>query len=233
MRKLMATAALAVALCAGASAQDFSGTPMANFTADNVSALLTKIGAENVAAAKTNDGAPTVTFEVSGAKFRGVLFVCKQSPNCFGLLLGVPVFIEGGAISHDAVNGFNGTAPFGKAFRAKDGNAVLLFRYVIADQGIMEGNLASNIANFVGMPAAFARYLSSQTVASNQTGAATTANLSDTAKPAVVAATETKSAVPAKAAGAVALKVPATPEHADISALLGSFANDPAYKIKP
>jgi hypothetical protein len=27
--------------------------------------------------------------------------------------------------------------------------------------------------------------------------------------------------------------VPATPEHADISALLGSFANDPAYKIKP
>jgi hypothetical protein len=52
-----------------------------------------------------------------------------------------------------------------------------------------------------------------------------------TAKPAAVAAAETKAAITAKAPAAVGLKLPAGPEHADLTSYLESFAKDPAYKI--
>ncbi|MDZ4867582.1 MAG: hypothetical protein SGI91_09690 [Alphaproteobacteria bacterium] len=233
MRKLMLAAGMALAMSGAAPAalaQELSSTPMTHFTATNVSALLTKIGAQNVTSSKDADGITTIVFEVAGTKYRGMLLVCKTEPNCLGLLLGVPVFSDGGTISSEVVNSFNGGAPFGKAYRAKDGTAVVLFRYVISDYGILEGNVASNIANFTGMPDAFKRHLASQTIASNQVGNPATVNLT-TAKPAAAAAAETKAAVAAKAPAAVGLKLPAGSEHADLTSYLESFAKDPGYKI--
>jgi hypothetical protein len=233
MRKLMLAAGMLLAISGAAPAavaQELSSTPMTHFTADNVSALLTKIGAQNVTSSKDADGITTIVFEVSGAKFRGILLVCKTQPNCLGLLLGVPVGLESGTFSAEVVNGFNGSAPFGKAYRVKDGTAVILFRYVISDYGILEANVASNIANFTGMPAAFARHLANQTIASNQDGKPATVNLT-TAKPATAAAAETKAAVTAKAPAAVGLKLSAAPEHGDLTSFLETFAKDPAYKI--
>jgi hypothetical protein len=234
MRKLMLAAGMALALTGtapAAFAQEFSSTPMTHFTATNVSALLTKIGAQNVSSSKDTDGITTVTFEVSGAKFRGILLVCKTQPNCLGLLLGVPVAIESGTFSSEVVNSFNGGAPFGKAYRVKDGTAVVLFRYVISDYGILEANAASNIANFVGMPAAFARHMANQTIASNESGKPATVNLTAEKPAAAAAAAEVKAAVTDKAAKAVGLKLPAAPEHGDLTSFLESFAKDPAYKI--
>jgi hypothetical protein len=228
MRKLMLAAGMALAISGMAPvavAQELSSTPMSHFTATNVSALLTKIGAQNVSSSKDADGVSTVNFEVGGAKFTGILLVCKTQPNCLGLLLGVPVIVEGGTISSEVVNSFNGGAPFGKAYRVKDGTAVVLFRYVISDYGILEANVASNIANFTGMPQAFARHLSSQTIASNDAKPATV-NLA-TPKPAATAA----AAIAEKAPAAVGLKLPAAPEHGDLTNYLESFAKQPAYKI--
>lgn len=232
MRKLMLAAGMALALTGtapAALAQELSTTPITHFTADNVSALLTKIGAQNVASGKDSSGNATVTFEVGGAKYRGVLLVCKTQPNCLGLLLGVPVLIESGTFSTEVVNSFNGGAPFGKAYRVKDGTAVILFRYVISDYGILEANVGSNIANFTGMPGAFARHMANQTIASNESGKPATVNLT-TEKPAAAAAAEVKANVTDKAK-AVGLKLPAAPEHGDLTSFLESFAKDPAYKI--
>jgi hypothetical protein len=234
MRTLMLAAGMALALTGAAPAalaQDLSSTPITHFNATNVSALLTKIGAQNVSSSKDSDGITTVTFEVSGAKFRGILLVCKTQPNCLGLLLGVPVHMEGGTISSEIVNSFNGSAPFGKAYRVKDGTAVVLFRYVISDYGILEANIASNIGNFVGMPAAFARHLANQTIASNETGKPATVNLTTEKPAAAAAAAEVKAAVTDKAAKAVGLKLPSAPEHGDLTSFLESFAKDPAFKI--
>ena len=232
MRKLILAAGMALALSGtpGAFAQELSSTPLTHFTADNVTALLTKIGAQNVSSAKDTDGITTIAFEASGQKFRGMLLVCKQQPNCLGLLLGVAVAAEGGTFSAEIVNSFNGSAPFGKAYRSKDGTAVVLFRYVIADYGILEANVASNVANFTGMPAAFARHLSSQTIASIQDGKPASVNLTS-ATSATAAAAEAKASITAKAAKAVALKLPAAPEHGELTSFLETFAKDPAYKI--
>lgn len=233
MRRLILAASMALAILGtapAAFAQELSSTPITHFTADNVTALLTKIGAQNVTSAKGTDGITSIKFDVSGVKHTGVLLVCKTQPNCLGLLLGVPVALESGTFSAEVVNGFNGSAPFGKAYRVKDGTAVILFRYVISDYGILEGNVASNIANFTGMPAAFARHLANQTIASNQDGKPATVNLT-TATPAAAAAAETKAAITAKQPAVVGLKLPASPEHGDLTSFLESFAKDPAYKI--
>jgi hypothetical protein len=232
MRKLMLAAGMALAILGtapAAVAQELSTTPMTHFTADSVTALLTKIGAQNVTSSKDSDGITTIVFEVSGTKFRGILLVCKTQPNCLGLLLGVGVASDVG-YSTEVVNSFNGSAPFGKAYRSKDGKAVVLFRYVISDYGILEANVGSNIANFTGMPAAFARHMANQTIASNQDGKPATVNLT-TAKPATAAAAETKAAATAKAGTAVGLKLPSEPQHGDLTSFLESFAKDPAYKI--
>jgi len=237
MRKLMLAAGMALALAGtapAALAQELSSTPITHFNPTNVSTLLTKIGAQNVSSSKDTDGITTVTFEVSGVEFRGILLVCKTQPNCLGLLLGVPVRLESGTFSSEIVNSFNGSAPFGKAYRVKDGTAVVLFRYVISDYGILEANVASNIANFTGMPGAFARHMSNQTIASNEAGKPATVNLTAD-KPAAAAATtaaaDVKAAIGEKASKAVGLKLPSAPEHGDLTSVLEGFAKAPGYKI--
>jgi hypothetical protein len=233
MRKLMLAAGMALALTGTAPAvlaQELSSTPITHFNADNVSALLTKIGAQNVTSSKDADGTTTIVFEVSGAKYRGVLLVCKTPPNCLGLLLGIGVATEG-TFSTEVVNSFNGGAPFGKAYRSKDGKVVILFRYVISDYGILEANVASNIANFTGMPAAFQRHVANQTIASNQDGKPATVNLTSTKPGAAAVAADVKAAIDDKAAKTVGLKLPSAPEHGDLTSFLESFAKDPAYKI--
>lgn len=160
---VFAAGLFAAALCvsAGASAADLKA-----FTADNVKAALTGMGVANVTSEKDASGTTAVKFAVNEAPFVGLLVGCKDQQGCLGLLLVIPVGLTEGKFSHQAVNGFNEVLPFGKAVRGDDGAVVFLSRYVIADGGVSDANLRANIAVFTAMPASFAKYLSTQVVAS-------------------------------------------------------------------
>lgn len=176
MRKLLLGLGLfALAIGGGVSsavAQQFSDKPIKHFTEANVSALLSKLGATGVSSSK--DGNTTVVrFEVNGATHVAAIVACPQGqPGCLGLLLLVPVALSEGTFAHEVVNGFNEASGFGKAVRSNDGKSVLITRYVISDNGILEGNLAVNISVFTAMPNQFARFLASQVVASADKGTA-------------------------------------------------------------
>jgi hypothetical protein len=201
----------------GALAQDYSDKPIKYFTPENVSAIVTKLGAQNVTSAKSENGT-VVRFEANGATYTSLIVACKGQPGCLGLLLGIPVSLEGGSFSQDAVNGFNAAIPFGKAVRINDGKSVILYRYVIADGGILEANLGTNIAVFSILPSVFAKYLSQQVIASL-----------DQAPPKVVPMSAVT--VPAAAPPTVGFKAPTTTPHDDIARHLEFFAKEPHYTL--
>jgi hypothetical protein len=217
LRSMVVTGVALASLATGAQAQDFSDKPIKYFTPENVSAVVTKLGAQNVTSAKSENGT-VVRFEANGATYSSLIVACKGQPGCLGLLLGIPVSLEGGAFSQDAVNGFNASVPFGKAVRINDGKSVILYRYVIADGGILEANLGTNIAVFSILPSVFAKHLSQQVIASV-----------DQAQPKVVQ----MSAVTAPAAGAtpVGLKAPTAAVHDDLEQNLKFFANERHYTL--
>lgn len=176
MRKLLLGLGLfALAIGGGVSsavAQQFSDKPIKHFTEANVSALLIKMGATGVTSSK--DGNTTIVrFEVNGATHVAAIVACpKGQPGCLGLLLLVPVRLAEGTFTHDVINGFNDASAFGKAVRSDDGKSIVITRYVISDNGILEGNLAVNISVFAAMPNQFASFLASQVVASADKGTA-------------------------------------------------------------
>lgn len=216
LRLMLVTGLALAALTAGAAAQDFSDKPIKYFTPENVSAVVTKLGGQNVTTAKSENGA-VVRFEANGATYTSVIVACKGQPGCLGLLLGIPVSLQGGTFSQDAVNGFNAAVPFGKAVRANDGKSVVLYRYIIADGGILEANLGTNIAVFSILPSVFAKYLSQQVIAS-----------ADQVPPKVVQL----SAVTAPATPPlVGLRAPAAAAHDDIEQHLKFFAQEPHYTL--
>jgi hypothetical protein len=218
MRTLMMAASLALAATANAEAQEFSATPIKYFTPENVSAVVTKLGGQNVTTAKGENGT-IVRFEANGASYTSVIVACKGQPGCLGLLLGIPVSLEGnGSFSQDAVNGFNATIPFGKAVRAPDGKSVILYRYVIADGGIMEANLGTNIAVFSVLPSVFAKYLSQQVIAS-----------AGQAQPKVMPLSAVTA--PSAAPPAIGLKAPTAAVHDDFAQHMKLFANEPQYVL--
>jgi len=156
---------LAAGLCAPTFAQA-ANEPIKYFTAENVQAALTGLGAASVTSEKDKTGSLVVRFSVREAPFLAVLTGCKGQPGCLGLLLVIPVGLPDGKFSHQAVNGFNEVLPFGKAVRGDDGAVVFLSRYLISDGGISEENLRANIGVFTAMPDSFAKYLSAQLTAS-------------------------------------------------------------------
>lgn len=185
MRKLLlgiGLLALAMGSVSNAATPQFSDKPIDYFTEANVSALLIKMGAAGVTSSKEGDTS-IVRFEVNGATHAAVIVACPQGkPGCLGLLLVVPVQLTEGTFSSEVVNGFNEKVPFGKAVRSADGKVVVIARYVISDNGILEANLAANVANFAALPATFARFLASQVVASADKGTAQPVAMSTEAK---------------------------------------------------
>jgi hypothetical protein len=148
------------------AAPELSKATIDYFTEANVSSILNKIGAKNVKRAKAEVDSIVLEFEGNGLPFRAVLTVCKDRPGCLGLLLGIPLAQDGVTFSHDVINGFNESYLFGKAYRAENGAAVVLSRYIIADGGITEANVGHNIAVFAAMPETFIKHMNSQIVAS-------------------------------------------------------------------
>ena len=180
MKKLLTALPVAAALlCAslGAASAD-DATSIQYFTAENVSALLTKWGAAKVTQGKMKSGETKIEFDVQGVTHTAILLACPQGkPGCLGLYLGVPVAIKDGKAPAEAINGFNDALPFGKAVRVDDGSVVVLFRYVISDGGISEENLNVNVAVFTQTPEILAKYLSSVNIVASLPTKAPTAQL--------------------------------------------------------
>lgn len=205
----------ALGLASSVQAQEFSPTPIKYFTAEGLSAVLGKLGAQHVTSAKDQDGDTVVRFQSGEVKYSAIIVACKNQPGCLGLLLGVPVSVESGTFSHDVVNGFNDALPFAKAVRTADGKAVVLFRYIISDGGILEANLATNIAVFSALPGAFAKYLSRQVVASLEQPRPMPMSVVTAASPPTPAA----------------LGVPGAGVHESLEPYLKRFAKEPHYKL--
>lgn len=202
-------------LVSNAQAQEFSSTPIKYFTAESLSAVLGKLGAQQVTSGKDQEGDTIVRFEAGEVKYTAIIVACKNQPGCLGLLLGVPVSVENGTFSHDVVNGFNDALPFAKAVRTNDGKAVVLFRYIISDGGVLEANLATNIAVFSALPGVFAKYLSRQVVASVE---------QTRPMPMSVVVTSPSPTAPA-------LSVPGAGVHESLEPYLKRFAKEPPYKL--
>jgi hypothetical protein len=217
LRSMLVTCAALAGMATSAVAQDFSDKPIKYFTPENVTAIVTKLGGQNVNAAKTDNGT-VVRFDANGATYTSLITACKGQPGCLGLLLGIPVSLEGGTFSQDAVNSFNAAIPFGKAARTNDGKTVILYRYVIADGGILEANLGTNIAVFSVLPTVFAKHLSQQVVASV-----------DQAQPKVVQMSAVTA--PSAAPPTIGLKAPTASAHDDFEQHLKLFAGERSYKL--
>ncbi|MBP6013230.1 MAG: YbjN domain-containing protein [Alphaproteobacteria bacterium] len=166
MKKMLGLVA-ATALFASSGVASAAGM-VTSFTVEKLSSLLTAWGAGNVTAAKTPDGQrDLVRFDSGGTTYTALLSACpKEQAGCVGLYVGVGIQGSSGAITLQTVNDFNSVLPFGKAVRTQDGTAAILFRYIVADGGITEENLRTNIGVLTQMPEAFNKHLASATVAS-------------------------------------------------------------------
>lgn len=166
---LFAAAVASQALLASApanAAEALTKTAIEGFSEANVSSVLTRLGAADVKRVKVDDDTIVLEYVANGLPFRAVLLHCDQAPGCLGLLLGIPLKLEGTTVANETVNGFNENYPFGKAYRVDNGAAIVLTRYVIADGGISEINLGINIAVLAAMPSIFVKHMQSQIVAS-------------------------------------------------------------------
>jgi hypothetical protein len=173
MRKLLITAATAASIAvtsasAGIEGEQRKATYLDHFSIENVTEVLQKVGATGISSGVTEDKKFSfVRFEFGGIGYIAILTACKETPRCAGLLLGTALGASPTeTVSFEAVNNFNDTLAFAKVTRTDDGKAVVLSRYVIADGGIADENLATNIAVFTALPQVFAKYLSAQKVAS-------------------------------------------------------------------
>ena len=147
-RTAIAFAVLCLSLAAvvPASAQDM----WTSFEPTRVQELLKKIGAQSVALEKSTAGGTTtdiIVFQSGETKFLAMPTVCKAN-GCLGLSLGV-AWKNDIKLTAEIVNEFNLANEFGRAFLTEDGEFVGYGRYAIADGGVSEANVVSNIVNFV------------------------------------------------------------------------------------
>ena len=139
-------------------------------TTDNIAALLTELGAQQVQA-QASGKSKSVTFQDGQIPYSVVLGVCDQGTgaNCEAAIM--VVIFEGGTNNYalDSFNTFNKEHPFVSAIKLEE-NRFALSRMVVTTGGVSKKNLGVNIASFAQGPGALMQYLASQLVAGYQDG---------------------------------------------------------------
>jgi len=138
-----------------------------DFTAENVSAVLTELGATNIKTSQ-NDGITFLNFELGGLPQSYSIRLCNLSaelgPGCLGLLMAIG-FETPDKINLDVFNSFNRKWPLATSVKIDD-KTMALGRFIFSPGGVSRENLKANIALLMGAPEAFNTHLKSQLVAS-------------------------------------------------------------------
>jgi hypothetical protein len=164
----LAVLCLSFASVVSASAQDM----WTAFDSTRVQELLKKIGAQSVSLEKSTAGGTTtdvIVFQSGETKFLAMPAVCKAN-GCLALSLGV-AWKNDIKLTAEIVNEFNLASEFGRAFVTEDGEFVGYGRYAIADGGVSEANVVSNIVNFVGNAEEFLKFANKARVVAMGPGA--------------------------------------------------------------
>lgn len=142
-----------------------------DFTPENVSAILTEVGATNIKPG-LQDGVTFINFELGGLPYSYSIRLCNVAaelgPGCLGLLMAIG-FEMPDKISLEIFNSFNRKWPLATSVKIDD-KTMALGRFMFSPGGVSRENLKANIALLTGAPEAFRTHLSSQVVASLQQG---------------------------------------------------------------
>ncbi|MFN9163619.1 MAG: YbjN domain-containing protein [Alphaproteobacteria bacterium] len=158
--KFLATSLLSAALAiAAAGTASAAGATWTSFDTKRLSTLLKTMGAQSIEVKRATEGKVTVEavlFNSGDTRYMAMPTVCRAN-GCLGLSLTV-YWTNELKLTADIVNAFNEVNEFGRAFITDDGKTVGFGRYAIADGGVSEENVASNIANVVGNAGQFLKF---------------------------------------------------------------------------
>lgn len=149
-------ASLAIGVTGAASAAEATWS---SFDTKRLTALLKTMGAQSIEVKRATEGKVTVEavlFNSGDTRYMAMPTVCRAN-GCLGLSLTV-YWTNELKLTADIVNAFNEVNEFGRAFITDDGKTVGFGRYAIADGGVSEENVASNISNFVANAGQFMKF---------------------------------------------------------------------------
>jgi|GEM_PF-3524620 len=159
-RNFLATCFLGATLAIGAAgAASAAEATWTSFDTKRLAALLKTMNAQSIEVKRATQGKVTVEavlFNSGDTRYMAMPTVCRAD-GCLGLSLTV-YWTNELKLTTDVVNAFNEANEFGRAFITEDGKTVGYGRYAIADGGVSETNVASNIANFVSNAGQFLKF---------------------------------------------------------------------------
>ena len=172
--------ASAIALIAAASMSTAHADGIVKaFTVDNIKAALAAVNAQNISSTKGEDNGKSIdviSFSSGDSKYIAIPTVCDTN-GCLGLSL-YTFWDLTDKVSLTTVNKFNSSYVFGRGYLTDD-KLLAYGRYTIADGGVSETNVQSNIVNFAGGAALFLKFAKESEIVAMQTpGAPTTVNMS-------------------------------------------------------
>jgi hypothetical protein len=150
-----------------ASSRAAEGEPalIEHFTADNITAMLTELGAANVTS-KVDGKVTRFGAEINGIKLFLAIGFCE--PGCTGLLIGSAIDTGGQRYPAETLINFTRDYPPTPALTLNDGTLVI-GRAVISTGGIGPGNGRANIALLAAtVPVLIEHLKTSQVVASRE-----------------------------------------------------------------
>ena len=169
VRRLFAACIAGVLLCLAVTMPATAQSAWNAFDAKRLQALLQTMGATSVSVEKaTRNGSPVdvVYFSSGNTRYVALPSVCKAS-GCLGLSLFV-LWKNEFKSTPEVANAFNNRSDFGRGFVTEDGGHIGYGRYAIADGGVSEENVKSNLVNFTGNAAEFVKFVRSKQIVAMQ-----------------------------------------------------------------
>ena len=172
----LASVSIAIATAPYASAADLQlkdpTSQIENLTPENITAILTELGAQQIETHAVEGGHKLVTFKDGEVPFNLGFGLCDVRPgSCLALIM--VVGFDPGTTHYplELFNTFNRDNSFVSVVQL-DGNKFAVSRMLFTDGGVSRKNVALNIANFAAAPAEVMKFLTSQLVAGYDQGSA-------------------------------------------------------------
>jgi hypothetical protein len=196
-RRLFTTSLAGLLLCLAIAIPASAQSTWNAFDAKRLQALLLTMGATSATVEKADRGGTpidVVYFTSGNTRYVAVPIVCKAS-GCLGLSM-VVLWKNELKATAEVANAFNNRSDFGRGFVTEDGGHIGYGRYAIADGGVSEENVKSNLVNFTGNAAEFVKFVRSKQIVAMQPASPLAPTLmsapaGDTASPSFVTITET------------------------------------------